>query len=218
MLSHEKSIFFFCRKFVFIARKKIWKSESNFLASLFGSEPVASRWCAVYYLWVRLFAPKSVSSRTINFRNRPNSRMQMLPGGRTGKKHSNIVISNTLRATRKCPLPSQTTWGFSLTDIYMLYSQTDTCCCCASAGCFLDARREFLLLNWALARLQRLPWRDSWIETDPCQDAKRPSLKIWSLKGRPSIKYSKQPIFYFDFPMTQSPGSQLWKLSVTIHS
>ena len=133
----------------------------------------------------------------------------MLPGGRTGKKHSQYCNIQYIARNPQMPiaLSSQTTWAFSLTNIYMLYSgQTDTCCWCASAGCFLDPRREFLLLNWALARLQRLPWRDSWIETDPCQDAKRPSLKIWSLKGRPFIKYSNQP--FYDFPMTQSLSSQ----------
>lgn len=104
------------------ARKS--KSEAIFLLSKW-SRPVASSsccwwWCAVYYLWVRLFAPKSVSSRTINFRNRPNSRMQMLPGGRAGKKHSNIVISDTTQPTNAhCP-------RLKLLELFHL--QTFTCC------------------------------------------------------------------------------------------
>ena len=118
--------FHFCFAYLAIGISKKSKSESNFLASPFGSRPVASCWwwwCAVYYLWVRLFAPKSVSSRTINFRNRPNSCMQMLPGGRQrAKSIPNIVISNTLLYNPQMPSALSNYLAFSLNTIYMRYA------------------------------------------------------------------------------------------------
>ena len=131
------------------SKKKIdvWKQFSCFSVWKW-SRPVASCccwwWCAVYYLWVRLFAPKSVSSRTINFRNRPNSRMQMLPGGRTGKKHSQYCnIQYIAHPTNAhCPLKLL---GFFTYHLHAVQQQPDryTCCCCASASCFLDAGGVF---------------------------------------------------------------------------
>ena len=55
---------------------------------------------AVYYLWVRVFAVKSVSSRTINLRNRPNNNMQI--AGRGKNTNLNIVIHQALYLGLMC--------------------------------------------------------------------------------------------------------------------
>ena len=86
----------------------------------------------------------------------------------------------------------------------MLYSQTDTCCCCASAGCFLDAGGVFAfelgIGAIAAAALTRLMNRDRSLPGR--QEAIAQNLIT---KGTTFQKIFYQPIYDLDFHLTQSP-------------
>ena len=170
----EENIFCWTKKdFSIFGRnlRKRSKSESNFLASPFGSEPVASRGGGVGVLFIIYefgFLRQNLYRAAQSILETGQTVVcKCCQAGRPAKSIPNIVISNTFCAPQM--LIASQTWLFS---IYQRVHQTDIHAVVEHLQLVFWPRGDFLLLNWALARLRSVVlWRGSWIEwTDPCQE------------------------------------------------
>ena len=111
------------------ARKS--KSESNFLASPFGSEadrlpPAGSGGGVLFIIYEFGFLRQNLYRAAQSILETGQTAVcKCCQAGGRAKSIPNIVISNTLRATRKCPLPSR------LKLLGLFHLQTFTCCTAA---------------------------------------------------------------------------------------
>ena len=149
-VGQKKIIQFFCRNL-----RKRSKSESNFLASPFGSEPVAS--CGgggvLFIIYEFGFLRQNLYRAAQSILETGQTVVcKCCQAGRPAKSIPNIVISNTLRAPQM--LIASQTWLFQFTNGWDGVHQTDIHAVVEHLQLVFWPRGEFLLLNWALARLR----------------------------------------------------------------
>ena len=140
----------FCRNL-----RKRSKSESNFLASPFGSEPVASRGGGgvLFIIYEFGFLRQNLYRAAQSILETGQTVVcKCCQAGRPAKSIPNIVISNTLRAPQM--LIASQTWLFSIYQRVDGLHQTDIHAVVEHLQLVFWERGEFLLLNWALARLR----------------------------------------------------------------
>ena len=155
-----KNLFLLAKKYYSIYcrnLRKRSKSESNFLASPFGSEPVASRsgggGGVLFIIYEFGFLRQNLYRAAQSILETGQTVVcKCCQAGRPAKSIPNIVISNTLRAPQM--LIASQTWLFSIYQRVDGVQQTDIHAVVEHLQLVFWPRGEFLLLNWALARLR----------------------------------------------------------------